>query len=104
MHGTSTPSSRYGRHIDTLLEFLSHLHGHTAQYYGVYVSLNPTKGNLFLGDLRHSSNFTPGAASTDILRVKMTSDESFDKTLQKEQLENLASRVLKISTDLRRGS
>ncbi len=104
MHGISTPLSRYGRHIDTLLDFLSHLHGHTVQYFGVYASLNRTKGNFLLGDLRHFSVVTPGAASSDILRVKMTSDESFDTTLQKEQLENLTTWVLKSSKDVRGGS
>ena len=97
-------TSRCGRHIDTILEFLSHLHGHNVQYFGVYASLNRTKGNFFLRDLRHFSVLTPGASSTDILRVKMTSDESFDKTLQKEQLEILTTWVLKFSKDLRGGS
>ena len=92
--------SRYGRHIGTILEFLSHLHGHNVQYVGVYASLNRTKGNFFLGDSRHFSVLTPGASSTDILRVKMTSHESFDKTLQKEQVEILTTWALKFSKDL----
>jgi len=41
------------------------------------------------------------ATSTEVLRVKMNSDETFDKTLQKEQLENLPTWVSEFSKDLR---
>ena len=53
---------------------------------------------LFAGILFFGS--TP-ATSTDILIVKMTPDETFDRTLQKEQLENLPSWVSEFSKDLR---
>jgi len=52
----------------------------------------------------HSSEynlFVIRATSTDILKAEMTSDQNFDKTLQKERLENLTTWVSEFSKDLR---
>ncbi len=62
--------------------------------------MNQKKGKIVLGDLVPFPALAANAASTTILRVKMNSDGIFDKTLQKEQLENLTTWVLKFSQDL----
>ena len=54
-----------------------------------------------LANLAFFLNLATCAISTDIFGVKMTSDDFFDETLQKEQLENLTTWVSKFSQDLR---
>ena len=61
------------------------------RYFGVYSSLSRTKGIIILDDLVPFPALRANAASTTILRAKMNSDGIFDKTLRKEQLENLTT-------------